>query len=239
MAQEIGFERLRVRWGGHALSEPRHDLLLDDRDQPRVDRLVDDEKGLAVHGIDPIVGGGPQTQALAGHAMAWQRGLAALVDAHMPVDVEHPALLGGGGHPALAQRRAPLRGLLRLGQQPDLGAQGAYLRDAVQPRKLAPLPRGTVAQRLDRLQPRQCHEGKQHQQAVEATAAFRQGQVTLDALQQSHRQQGGQRAQQAAMGHVQRWGKAGGHRRELANTGSQASLHIRRAHAHGGGAVGG
>ena len=127
-------------------------LLLDDLDQPRVDHLIDDEEGLPVHGVDPVVGGGAQAQPLAGHVVAREPGLAAVVDAHMPVDVEHTSLLRGGGHPALAQRRTPLpRGIL-LGQELDLRAQGAHLRDPIQPQQLAPFSGGTVAQRLDRFQ---------------------------------------------------------------------------------------
>jgi hypothetical protein len=48
--------------------------------------------------------------------MEWQLGLAALADAHMAIDVEHAGLLGGVGHPALAQRRVLLRRATLLGQ---------------------------------------------------------------------------------------------------------------------------
>ncbi len=69
MAQRIGLQ-LPIRRGGQALLDARHDLLLDDLDQHRVDHLIDDKKGLTVHGVDPVVGGGPLTQALAGDIVA-------------------------------------------------------------------------------------------------------------------------------------------------------------------------
>jgi hypothetical protein len=134
-----------------------------------------------------------RSSSVASHVVARQLGLAAVVDPHVPVDVEPPGRLGHGGHPALAQGRAPLRGLLLAGRQVDLGAQGAHLQDAIEPQEVAPLARGAVAQRLDRCQPRQGHEGEQQQQTVEAIVALGQRQMTLDVVQQPHRQQGRQR----------------------------------------------
>ena len=161
MAQRIVLGRLTLQLGRQALLQARDDLLLDDLNQPRVDHLVDDKERLPVHGVDPVVGGGTQAQALAGHVVAWQLGLAAVVDAHMAIDVEHAGLLGSGGHPALAQRCAPLRRAILQRQQPDLGTQRAHLRYPIQSQQLAPLARGAVAQRLDRAEPRQRHEGEQ------------------------------------------------------------------------------
>ncbi len=63
--------------------------------------------------------------------------------------------------------------------------------------------------------------------------------MTLDVVQQPHRQQGRQRTQQTAIGHVQRRGEAGGHRSEFTDAGGQTPLDIRRGHAHRGGTVGG
>ena len=239
MLQRIVRGWLTQQLARQTLLQARDDLLLDDRNQPRIDRLIDDEEGLPVHGVDPVVGGRPQTQALAGDTVAWQLALVAVVDTHMPVDVEHTRLLRSGGHPALAQRRVPLRRAIVLGQQLNLGAQGAHLRDPIQPQELAPLPGSLIAQCLDRLQPRQRHEGEQQQQAVEPIVAFGQLQMALNAFEQSNGEQRRQRTQQAAIGHVQRRSKIRRHRIELADAGGQPALNIRCRHAHGGGAVGG
>lgn len=52
--------------------------------------------------------------------MTRQLGLAAVVDAHMAIDVEHARLLGGCGHPALAQRRETHRRDVDAGAQATL-----------------------------------------------------------------------------------------------------------------------
>ena len=46
---------------GHLGLEPGDDLLFKDAQKPVIDRTGDDEKGLAVHGVDPVIGSAAQT----------------------------------------------------------------------------------------------------------------------------------------------------------------------------------
>ena len=66
----FGQALLLFRRLGHVGLQPGNYILFEGGDQPRVHLLVHVQKGLAIHGIDPVIGGGPQAQALARHVMA-------------------------------------------------------------------------------------------------------------------------------------------------------------------------
>ena len=135
---------------GHVRLQPRNDILFERGDQTmrfqllrhRVDFLVHIEERLSIHGIDPIIGGGPQTQSLARYIMTRQLGLISVIHAHMAVAVEIE--IGGVllGYPFLSQFRVPThRQPHLLAQQLQLLAQSAHFnalstlapRDSVQP----------------------------------------------------------------------------------------------------------
>ena len=59
-----------------------------------VDRPFDRKERLAQSVVDPVVGGPPQTQPLPGDIAFGQRGLAAMIEANMPVDVQGAASSG-------------------------------------------------------------------------------------------------------------------------------------------------
>lgn len=100
--------------------------------------------------------------------MLGQGGLRSVVDPHVAIDVQDRRLLGGRRHPLGAERSAPLEGLLLLGQVLELGAQGAHLGNAVEPQKLSPFPRRTVAQCLDGFEPCERQEGQEQKHRLEA-----------------------------------------------------------------------
>src|SRR5215471_9194672 len=107
------------------------------------------EEGLAVHGVDPVVGSGTQTQALTRHIVFGQCFGRAVVDAHMTIDVKNGCLVRRFQHPLLAQRGAPGKRLFLIGQMLELDAQGAHFWSAIEAQQFAPFSGRVVAQRLD------------------------------------------------------------------------------------------
>src|SRR5207247_3482483 len=69
------------------LLEPGNDVVLDRGDQSRVDLLVDVEKRLTIHGIDPVVYRRAQTQTFPCHVMTRQRRFFSVIDTHVPITV--------------------------------------------------------------------------------------------------------------------------------------------------------
>ena len=121
--------------------------------------------------------------------MAWQLSLMAVVHPHMTIDVQYRCLVGIRPHPLGAQFGAPGVRLLLIGKQGEFLAQGAYFRYAVQPQQLAPFARCTVAQLLQRWQPRQGQEGQHQKQALQSIIALGQLKVLMGLMQETHRQQ--------------------------------------------------
>ena len=189
MQLPIGLQLLGRGLVGDLLLQARHNLVLQDLEHPGIHCLVEHKERLAIHGIDPVVGGGAQAQLLARHIVARQRGLMAVVHPYMAIDVQHRRLLGVLTHPVSTQLRAPGLCLLLNAKQRDLLAQGTHFRNPVQPQQLAPFARGTVAQLLQRGQPRQGQEGQHQKQALQAVIAFGQLEVVVRLMQQPHRQQ--------------------------------------------------
>jgi len=64
--QGIGLELFAARLVRHVLLENRNDVAVHGSQHSRIDRLAHHEERLAVHGVDPVVGGGTQAQPLAG-----------------------------------------------------------------------------------------------------------------------------------------------------------------------------
>jgi hypothetical protein len=77
--------------------QPRNHVLFESGDQPGVHFLIHVQEGLAVQGVDPIIGRGPQAQPLAGHIVARQDGLLSVIDADVavPVEIEFGGVLLG------------------------------------------------------------------------------------------------------------------------------------------------
>lgn len=59
MEQRIGGQFLRGGLSRHVPFEARDDLVFQDLQEPRIDGLTHHEERLAVHRVDPVVGGGP------------------------------------------------------------------------------------------------------------------------------------------------------------------------------------
>ena len=89
-----------------------------------------------------------------------------------------------------------------------------------------------MAQGIDGLQPRQRHERQQQEQAVQAIVALGQGEEALRRVQQADRQQGGECAQHAAVGHVQRGLEVRRNGGKCAQAGRRPRLDRARAHPH-------
>ena len=73
---------------GNLPQQARYNLGAHHFDQPRSDRRRHHKKGTPLAIIDPIVGGSAQAQSLAGYIPLRQRRLLAVIDSHMPVDVQ-------------------------------------------------------------------------------------------------------------------------------------------------------
>ena len=157
-----------LRGLGHVGLQPGNHLLLERGDQARVHFLVHVQEGLAVHGVDPVIGRGAQTQPLARHIVAGQRRLLPVIDAHMAVAVEiqfgrilpGDPFLGQGGVPAqrppqvlaqplqLARAACALRG---FGPDPGVCPTRPALHNAVVPETgCAPAPSTPAAERYCR-----------------------------------------------------------------------------------------
>ena len=72
-----------------------------------VDRPFDRKERLAQSVVDPVVGGPPQTQPLPGDIAFGQRGLAAMIEANMPVDVQGAGQFRRGLQPVSGQEPGP------------------------------------------------------------------------------------------------------------------------------------
>ena len=93
------------------LFQAGNDLLFQHREQARINGLVDHEKRLPVHGVHPVVRGGPQAEFLTGNIMAGQLRLAAIVHPDMAIHIQHAGGLREHFHPVPAQLASPLGGL--------------------------------------------------------------------------------------------------------------------------------
>ena len=102
---------LLLRRLGHMGLHPRNQILGERGDQPGVHFLVPVQEGLAVHGVDPVIGRGPQTQPLAGHIVARQSGLVWVIHAHGAVAVEIQFRVVLPGNPFVGHRGVPAHGL--------------------------------------------------------------------------------------------------------------------------------
>ena len=159
--QRIGVKLIGARLVRHILFKTGNDVAFEDLQQSGIDRLTHHEKRLAVHRIDPIVGGGAQAQALARHIMLRQLLGGAVVDANVAVDIEDGGLVRSLIHPFLAQFSAPRHGLVLVGQMLELDAQGAHFRRPVEAEQFAPFSRRVIAQLLHRFEPGERHESEQ------------------------------------------------------------------------------
>ena len=83
-------------------------------DQSWIDLLVDIQKRLAVHSIDPIVHCRPQTQPFPRHVMTRQRRFLSVIDAHVPIAVVIQVRTVGTRHPFFGQLCIPLLGAARV-----------------------------------------------------------------------------------------------------------------------------
>src|SRR5271165_549386 len=72
-----------------------------------VDRPFDRKERLAQSVVDPVVGGPPQTQPLSGDIAFGQRGLAAMIEANVPVDVQGAGQFRRGLQPVPGQEPGP------------------------------------------------------------------------------------------------------------------------------------
>jgi hypothetical protein len=137
-----GFSRGLAR---HFLFQPRDDLFFQHAQQARIDRPMHQEEGLAVGGVDPVVGGSAQTEALARDVVLRQMRGAPMIDSHVAVHVKRPGGFGIGRHPVLAECASPGGNLVGLAQFRQLAAQRAHFGHAIQAQHLAPLARRAVA----------------------------------------------------------------------------------------------
>src|ERR1700730_14189621 len=92
----------------------------------------------------------------------------------------------------------------------ELDTQGPHFWGAVETQQFAPLPRCVVAQRLDRLEPTQCHEGQKQKDGFETVKTGRQPKVLAAVTQEPAEQQRRQSQQYAALGNIKRGGKTRG-----------------------------
>ena len=72
--------------------------------------MGDAEEGLAIEGVDPVVGGAAQAEALATDVAAREFGEAAMIDAGVAVDEEDTGGLHVVGHPVAGELAAPAGG---------------------------------------------------------------------------------------------------------------------------------
>ena len=110
LARIVSHALLLVGGSGRVGFQPGHQIAAQRRQQPRVHLFVDKHEGLPVHGIDPIIRGGAQTQPLARYVVTRQRRQVSVVDAHVAVDIENHFALALSGDPLLGQFRIPAHG---------------------------------------------------------------------------------------------------------------------------------
>ena len=96
------------------LLEPGNDVVLDGGDQSRIDLLVDVEKRLTIHGIDPVVHRRSQTQPFPRHVMTRQRRFLSVINAHVPIAVVIHVRTVLTRHPFFGQLRIPFLGAARI-----------------------------------------------------------------------------------------------------------------------------
>src|SRR5204863_9668473 len=69
------------------LLEPGNNVVLDRGDQSWIDLLVDVQKRLAIHGIDPVIHRRSQTQPFPRHVMTREWRFLSVINAHVPIAV--------------------------------------------------------------------------------------------------------------------------------------------------------
>jgi hypothetical protein len=92
MQKPIRFQVRRARLERDIPLQDGNDFLLDYLHKSRIYVLMNHEKGLTIHGIDPIVRRGPQAQALPRNKMTGELGLASMVNADMAVHIANLGL---------------------------------------------------------------------------------------------------------------------------------------------------
>src|ERR1700693_738248 len=84
----------------------------------------------------------------------------------------------------------------------EFDAQGAHFGSTVDTEQFSPFPWRVIAQRLDRLEPRQRHESQQQKDGFETVKALGQSKVLAGIAQQAADQQRWQCQQDAAFGNI-------------------------------------
>jgi len=84
---------------GKLLFQPRDNILFQNFQQTRIDGLVDNQERLGIPGIDPVIGGRPQTKFLSGNEVTRQIGLFTMINTHMTVNIERSESSFQVGHP--------------------------------------------------------------------------------------------------------------------------------------------
>ena len=224
---------LLLRRLGHVRLQPRNHVSFERGDQPGVHFLVHVQEGLAVHGVDPVIGRGPQTQPLAGHIVARQRGLVSVIHAHVAVAVEIEVRGVLAGNPFLGQGGVPFhRPAHVLAQHFQLRAQRTHFGDAIQPQQFAPFARCLVPQLFQRPDARQRHQPQQQEDALDAVKSVGQFVELRRITQQSRRQQGRQCQQYSALRYVAGGVKLDRRRLQFSHRRRDAFQRTRRAVAH-------
>ena len=136
-----------------------------------VDRPFDREERLAQDVVDPVVGGPPQAQSLSGDIAFGQRGLAAMIEANVPVDIQGASQFRRGLQPVSGQQPGPFFRAVVDTQGGQLVPQTTDFGNAVQPQQLAQLAGGLVLQLLDGLDAAQHHVGQQDNHVQRAVVA--------------------------------------------------------------------
>src|SRR4029453_15191926 len=152
----------------------------------------------------PVLCGAAQTKSLPGYVSTRQSCGLAVIDGHMAVGGEASrGLRGLIPQPFLSQSAAPdFRLTTARAQRAQFAAQGAYLRDAVQPHELAPFTGGLVSQGFQRGDPSQGHEGEQKKDAFQRGVALRDREELAAVSQQTVLQQCRQCQKHTTRGHV-------------------------------------
>ena len=138
----IGLKFFVAGLGWHFLEQTRNDIFFQSLDQSRINRFIDEEKGLAGAVVDPVVGAPAQAQPLPGNVAAGQLVFVSVIDPHMAVDVERAHPFRIVFHPLAAQLGGPFLSSILPGQIVDLRPQAAHFGHPVQPHKFAQFPGG-------------------------------------------------------------------------------------------------
>ena len=167
---------------------------------PRVRLGRDDEERIPCDIVDPVVGGGGHGQAHPGDVRLRQRALA-VVDPHVPIDVEEPHRGPAVRHPSLGQGAAERRGPPEGGQARELAPHRLDLGRAVEAEHPAEIVRRVFLEPLRALDPQQRHQQQRHERGAQPVERGAETAVDLPGDgEDAAVHQGGQGQQHARVG---------------------------------------